>query len=131
MTTNQSNISQKKSAPPRGISPLANLRDPVKEIPATQIDPGGNEFGFGEKTNQGKISLHGQGEAFFNIFQQTLGFELPQSPNTAITHNHITALWQSPREWLIVMQETAQPEILVRLQQAFHSVKVKLNLSIK
>lgn len=126
MASNQSTPSKEQYVAVVCTGPLSWLHDSAPKKPVDQIDPRGSEFGMGEKLNSGKFSLQGQGEAFFDAFERTLGFQLPRSPNTSVTHEHVTALWQSPREWLIVLPEAVQAEIFSRLKQAFDGQHVML-----
>lgn len=105
-----------QSLPAAGKSPLTDLRRPVDEISATLIEPRANVLSLGEKTNTGKISVHGHSEAFFRAFAQILDLELPRSPNTGTVNDHCVALWLAPREWLIVLPENAIAEALAELK---------------
>jgi sarcosine oxidase subunit gamma len=52
-----------------------------------------------------KINLRGKTREFFTGVGKCLNMILPTEPNTSSTSEQLTAIWQSPDEWMIVSNE--------------------------
>ena len=53
-----------------------------------------------------KINLRGKTREFFTSVGKCLNMILPTEANTSSTSEQLTAIWQSPDEWMIVLNET-------------------------
>ena len=54
-----------------------------------------------------KLNLRGKSRDFLSMVGKILNIILPTEPNTSTTNNNITALWLSPDEWLIFLEDSS------------------------
>jgi len=54
-----------------------------------------------------KLNLRGKSRDFLSTVGKILNIILPTEPNTSTTNNNITALWLSPDEWLIFLEDSS------------------------
>ena len=52
-----------------------------------------------------KINLRGTTREFFTSVGKCLNMILPTEANTSTTSEQLTAIWQSPDEWMIVLMK--------------------------
>ena len=65
----------------------------------------------------GLLNLRGA-ENICRRFNNVLGLELPQTPNTTTADNDITAMWLGPDEWLIKTDDGREPALSAALLEA-------------
>ena len=105
-------ITDKITDPSNGLSPLSELTDNYQNSKITN----NSEFSMNEKLFLGKIALFGEDDLFFEKISNKLNISLPASPNTTANNEKITALWLSPKEWLIAVNPSIDVEEVRSLQ---------------
>ena len=105
-------ITDKTTDPSKGLSPLSELTDDYQNSKITNT----SEFSMNEKLFLGKIALFGEDDLFFEKISNKLNISLPTSPNTTANNEKITALWLSPKEWLIAVNPSIDAEEVRSLQ---------------
>ena len=105
-------ITDKITDPSNGLSSLSELTDDYQNSKITN----NSEFTMIEKLFLGKIALFGEDDLFFEKISNKLNISLPTSPNTTANNEKITALWLSPKEWLIAVNPSIDAEEVRSLQ---------------
>ncbi len=70
-----------------------------------------------QRTPYGLLNLRGA-EDICRQFNNVLGLELPQTPNTATANDGVTAMWLGPDEWLIRTDDSREPALSAALLEA-------------
>ena len=70
-----------------------------------------------QRTPYGLLNLRGA-EDIRRQFNNVLGLELPQTPNTATANDGVTAMWLGPDEWLIRTDDGKEPALSAALLEA-------------
>ncbi len=70
-----------------------------------------------QRTPYGLLNLRGA-EDICRQFNNVLGLELPQTPNTATANDGVTAMWLGPDEWLIRTDDGKEPALSAALLEA-------------
>lgn len=102
----------------KGLSPLNELNDNYQNLKIRHS----SEFSMKEKLFLGKIALFGNEDLFFKKITNKLKITLPTSPNTTTNNDKITALWLSPKEWLIVVSPSLSAAEVKSLQNEISDV---------
>ena len=101
-----------------GISSLSDLNKKYQN----SKKPNPSEFLMNEKLFLGKISLFGKEGLFFEKISNKFNITLPTIPNTTTKNDKITALWLSPKEWLLVVSPSINAVEVKSLQKEISDV---------
>ena len=119
-------VTDKITDPSNGLSPLGELTDDYQNSKIIN----NSEFTMIEKLFLGKIALFGEDDLFFEKISNKLNISLPTSPNTTANNDKITALWLSPKEWLITVNpsiDTAEVESLQNHISDIHALALDVS----
>ena len=119
-------ITDKITDPSKGLSPLSELTDNYQNSKIIN----NSEFTMIEKLFLGKIALFGKDDLFFEKISNKLNISLPTSPNTTANNDKITAIWLSPKEWLITVNpsiDTAEVESLQNHISDIHALALDVS----
>jgi sarcosine oxidase subunit gamma len=93
---------------------------------ATHTPETGQEAGvlLGERPFIGHINLRGDASepAFLKAVAGVLGFNLPGEPNTVAEGNGQVVYWLGPNEWLLVIPQEQESELIFALRAALSEV---------
>ena len=103
---------------PKAISPLRDLSINYQD----SKKPNPSEFSMNEKLFFGKIALFGKEDLFFEKISNKFNITLPKLPNTTTKNDKITALWLSPKEWLLVVNPSIDVTEIKSLQKDINDV---------